>query len=120
MHPTVNSFLRHWRIWWLALAVAVAPQLASLHALSHLAPSVHAQAASVYTAAPQAGDDRQQAPEQTCDTCVAYAQLGHAATGTHAWAALVIEGSSPQPMARPEGDTPPPAYFQARAPPIVL
>lgn len=108
----VRSFLRSWRIWWLALAIAAAPQLSFVHTLSHLAPTA--------TTTAQTGDERQQAPEKTCDTCLLLAHLGQALTAQHTWIGLDIQALAPVSVAVTQIALPAPAHFQARAPPIVL
>jgi hypothetical protein len=107
----VRSLLRSWRIWWLALAVVAAPQLSLVHALSHLAPAA--------TAA-QSGDERQQAPEKVCDTCLLFAHLGQALTAQHSWASLDAATAAPVSVAVTQITPRAPSHFQARAPPVFL
>lgn len=89
-----------------------APQLSLVHALSHLTPTA--------ATAAQAGDERQQAPEKTCDTCLLLAHLGQALTAQHTWASLDTRASAPMPVAATQIALRAPAHFQARAPPVFL
>ena len=108
---TVRSLLRSWRIWWLALAVVAAPQLSLVHALSHLAPAA---------ATAKSADERQQAPEKACDSCLLFAHLGQALTAQHTWAALDTQAAAPVSVALTQIALRAPAHFQARAPPVFL
>lgn len=91
-----------------------APQLSLVHALSHLAPAASAAIA-------QSGDERQQAPDKAvCDTCLLLAHLGQALTTQHTWASLDTQAAAPRSVAVTQIALRAPAYFQARAPPVLL
>lgn len=107
----MRSLLRSWRVLWLALAVSVAPQLSFVHALSHL---------STTATTAQAGDERQQAPDKACDTCVLLAHLGQALTAQHTWASLDGSLAAPADVAIAQIALRAPAHFNARAPPVSL
>jgi hypothetical protein len=95
----------------LAWAVAAAPQLALVHALSHLSTG-NQLAVSL--------DEQKQSPEKACDTCLAFAHLGQALTSDHAWAGPAPELQAPE-HAAPQGVAARTvAHFEARAPPVVL
>lgn len=106
--------LRSWRVLLLAWAIALAPQLSLVHALSHIA----AQSAAKTVA--QSADERQQAPDKVCDTCLALAQLGSALTAHFDWHGPADTPAAPA-LAALHGVTPQPArHFLARAPPPAL
>jgi hypothetical protein len=92
----------------LALALVAAPQLAYVHTLSHLA------------SASQADQEQQQAPEKTCDTCVALAHLGQALATQAMWIGLDGSGAAPTGGTSAQHAQRPPAHFQARGPPFFL
>lgn len=104
----MKSLLRSWRVLWLALTIAVAPQITLVHALSHV------------STATQSGEERQQAPEKGCDTCVLLAHLGQALTTQYSWAAPATGMAVPAAVAVTQIALRAPAHFQARAPPISL
>lgn len=90
-----------------------APQLSLVHALSHLAPAATAASAN-------AGDERQQAPDKACDTCLLLAHLGPALSAQPAWASLGTPAAVPAATAVTQLAGRAPAHFQARAPPLFL
>ncbi len=90
-----------------------APQLSFVHALSHLAPAAAATTA-------QSGDERQQAPDKACDTCLLLAHLGQALTTQHTWASFDAQPMAPAAVAVTQIALRAPAHFQARAPPFFL
>jgi hypothetical protein len=103
--------LRSWRVWWLALAVVAGPQLALVHALSHLSGSTVLSASS---------EEQKQSPEKACDSCLAFAHLGQALTSDHAWFGPSAALPAPR-LATPQGTAARTvAHFQARAPPVLI
>lgn len=92
----------------LALAVLAAPQLSLVHALSHLAS--HGKSA----------DERQQAPDKVCDTCLAFAQVGSAAPSHFDWHVPSASLLPPEPAALHTIALRPIAAFLARGPPSAL
>lgn len=90
-----------------------APELSYLHALSHLAPAASAGEAL-------AGDERQQAPENTCDTCLLLAHLGQGLTAQHRCTTLTPQPLVPGSVVVVQIALRAPAHFQARAPPAFL
>jgi len=102
--------LRSWRVLLLAWAVVLAPQLSLVHALSHIA----SQSAS------KSADERQQAPDKVCDTCLALAQLGTALTTHFEWRAQADTLPAPVAVALRSVALQPVAHFRARAPPPAL
>lgn len=91
--------------------MVAAPQLSLVHALSHLAPAATAV---------QSGDERQQAPEKVCDTCLLFAHLGQALTAQHTWASLDTATEVTVSVAVAQTTPRAPSHFQARAPPAFL
>jgi hypothetical protein len=85
----------------------MAPQLAYVHALSHIAP--HAGTPS--------SEERQQAPDKVCETCAALAHLGAALPSHFEWHAQA--DAFGEPAAVPLHSVARQAFtaFQARAPP---
>jgi hypothetical protein len=107
----VRSLLRTWRVWWLALAVMAAPQLSYVHALSHLTPRAQAGASL---------DDRQQAPDKVCDTCLSLAHLGDALASQPTWTVEVVAAAAPALSVASGIIRAQASPFQARAPPALL
>lgn len=90
----------------LVWAVLMAPQLSLVHALSHIAS--------------QSTEERQQAPDKVCDSCLAFAQVGTALPSHHEWrahAAALPEPTAHAPHATVLRTV---TYFLARAPPPAL
>jgi hypothetical protein len=108
----MNTTWRSWRVLLLAWAVVLAPQLAFVHALSHVAWS-SARAASTATSV----DQRQQAPDKACETCLAFAPIAASVPSHHPWQPQT--GVLPQPLAVLPRSVPArhTAHFLARAPP---
>lgn len=90
----------------------MAPQLTLVHALSHV------QLASAEAQAPH--EQRQQAPEKACDTCVLMAHLGQALTAQHAWALPKGAFTARPDLAVAQLAQRAPAHFHARGPPSLL
>jgi len=106
---TLKSLLRSWRVLLLALAVLSAPQLSLVHALSHLA--FHAG---------KSADERQQAPDKVCDTCLAFTQVGSALPTYFDWRAPADPLRQPEAAALHTIAPRPIAAFLARGPPPIL
>jgi hypothetical protein len=108
----LSKLFRSWRVIVLAWAVLLAPQVTSVHALSHSLPG----------GMPHSGesDKRKQAPAKVCDTCLALAQLGAALPSSFAWLALDL--APPAHTAVAAIAAPPRAEkaYDARAPPAEL
>lgn len=102
--------LRSWRVLLLAWAIVLAPQLSLVHALSHIALQSVAKTA----------DERQQAPDKVCDTCLALAQLGSALTAHFEWLAPANMPAAPAIAALHGVTLQPTTHFLARAPPPAL
>jgi hypothetical protein len=92
----------------LALAVLAAPQLSLVHALSHLA--AHGKST----------DERQQAPDKVCDTCLAFAQVGSALPSYFDWRLPIDSLLPPEPAALHTIALRPITAFLARGPPSAL
>jgi hypothetical protein len=102
--------LRTWRVLLLAWAVLLAPQLSLVHALSHIASQ----------SATRSADERQQAPDKVCDTCLATAQLASALTSHFEWHGPADKPAAPLVAALRGVTLPPITHFLARAPPPAL
>ena len=103
----MKAILRSWRLLILVWAVVMAPQVALVHALSHVAS--HEAAAK----------ERHAGADKVCDSCLALAQLGAALPSRFEWvphAHALPERAGPaalEPVLRTA------TAFHARGPPVV-
>jgi hypothetical protein len=105
-----SKALCSWRILLLAWAVMLAPQISTLHALSHGLPGNAGDGSSEI-------DKSGHAAKKVCDSCLALAQLGAALPSSFDWLAL---DTAPPPYAHAAAIAAPPraeSVYDARAPP---
>ena len=107
-----SKALCSWRILLLAWAVMLAPEISTLHALSHGLPGNGGDG-------PSEIDKAGHATKKVCDSCLALAQLGAALPASSAWLAPTSALPTVAAVVPVAAESRPPRAAHARGPPLL-